>query len=63
MRNNSLGDIQEGYVVRNSESFLMNDFKLNVAKYVEKSNLNFKDGHWMFNKNKDVNKLLWMDKK
>jgi len=38
---------QEGYVVRNSDSFHFDDFKYNVAKYVRSNHVNTGD-HWMY---------------
>jgi len=40
------GPNQEGYVVRNADSFLMDDFQQNVAKFVRKNHVQT-DEHWM----------------
>lgn len=40
---------QEGYVVRNSNSFNFDDFKYNIAKYVRREHV-VTDTHWMHKK-------------
>ncbi len=40
------GDEQEGYVVRNAESFVAGDFQQNVAKFVRTGHVMSKE-HWM----------------
>jgi hypothetical protein len=56
------GNIQEGYVLRNSGSFDYDDFDKNIAKFVRKQHVQT-DKHWLRNweleKNKDklINKL------
>ncbi|MCK9459547.1 MAG: RNA ligase family protein [Proteobacteria bacterium] len=40
------GDMQEGYVVRNKNSFPYDQFALNVAKYVRANHVQT-DSHWM----------------
>lgn len=40
---------QEGFVIRNSESFHFNDFSKNVAKWVRKEHVQT-DEHWMYQK-------------
>ncbi len=40
------GNDQEGYVVRNSQRFLYNDFENNVAKFVRKNHIQT-DEHWL----------------
>jgi len=40
-------DKQEGYVVRNTDSFLYDDFSKNVGKYVRENHIKT-DEHWMF---------------
>lgn len=45
----------EGYVIRNTESFLLDEFRENVAKYVRQNYVQV-DQHWMF-KNQKQNLL------
>lgn len=41
------GEEQEGYVVRNSESFLLKEFQFNMAKFVRKNHIKTKETpHW-----------------
>ena len=42
-------ETQEGFVIRTKESFLLDDFKYNVAKYVRKGHVTT-DTHWMHQK-------------
>lgn len=41
------GKEQEGYVVRNSDSFKLDAFKTNIAKYVRKGHVQDNAKHWM----------------
>ena len=43
------GDVSEGYVVRNANDFLYNDFGLNIAKYVRENHVQT-DENWFFQK-------------
>lgn len=46
-------DLNEGYVIRNVNSFHYNDFHLNVAKYVKpkfQQAINASDKHWLYDK-------------
>jgi hypothetical protein len=43
------GPEQEGYVVRNTSSFLLRDFEQNVAKFVREGHVQT-DKHWMHQK-------------
>lgn len=53
------GDTQEGYVIRNSNKFLLDNFQKNVAKFVRKNHVTT-DQFWLsnWNKNIDINKLI-----
>lgn len=42
----TFGDVQEGYVVRNSKAFLLDEFKNNYGKYVRKNHVTT-DDFWM----------------
>ena len=52
-----LSDNMEGYVVRITDSFNMDDFKTSVAKFVRKNHVTT-DSHWM-NSKTIKNELVW----
>lgn len=43
----NLAKDDEGFVVRNKDTFMLEDFQKNVAKYVRKNHIQT-DSHWMF---------------
>lgn len=53
------GDEQEGYVIRNAQSFNYSEHEINTAKFVRQNHITT-DSHWLssWNKKKDINKLI-----
>ena len=57
-KNYWFGAPSEGYVVRNSDSFSIDDFNKNVAKFVRKNHVDKNDKFWMKKWNEEPIKNL-----